>query len=203
MTLNLGVSSGSVNIPSERISDGGSIYLTGELTGSVTINMPKLTGSWYFVNSATGAYPIIVNMAGAAGAATLSLGPQWVTSDGVNLWNASANDAGVLGQILALLNTGLKVKPLLAAGVGYSLTTTDTSDDTALTAGIKAVSIYARNSDAYFSIGDNEQTASSSTAFIASGERLDFDVSRYATPHIAVIYGPSAVAAVLQVTELS
>ena len=100
-------------------------------------------------------------------------------------------------------DSGSSVKILLTPGVGRVLTTTNTSVDTALTAGIKAISIYARNSDAYFAIGNTTQTASATTAFIASGERLDFNVSDFATPHIAVIYGPSAAAAVLHVTELS
>lgn len=97
----------------------------------------------------------------------------------------------------------IAVKPLLAQGVGRTLTTTNTSANTALTAGIKAVSIYARNSDAYYSIGNSAQTASSSRGYIAAGERLDLNVSGYATPNIAVIFGPSAAAAILMVTELS
>lgn len=98
--------------------------------------------------------------------------------------------------------TPITVKPLLAQGTGRTLTTTNTSANTALTAGIKGVSIYARNSDAYYSIGNAAQTASITTGYIAQGERLDLDTSIYPTPNIAVIFGPSAAAAILQVTEL-
>jgi hypothetical protein len=105
--------------------------------------------------------------------------------------------------VIASDQTPIAVKPLLAQGVGRTLTTTNTSANTALTAGIKAVSIYARNSDAYYSIGNTSQTATSAKGFIASGERIDLDVSGYATPNIAVIFGPSAAAAILMVTELS
>jgi len=94
------------------------------------------------------------------------------------------------------------VKVLLAMGASKALPTTNTSVSTALTPGIKAVTIFARNSDAYIKLGDGEQTASASTAIIDMKERLDFDVSGYATPHIAVIYGPSAAEAVIHVTEL-
>jgi len=105
--------------------------------------------------------------------------------------------------VIASDQSAITVKPLLAQGVGRTLTTTNASVNTALTAGIKAVSIYARNSDAYYSIGNSSQTASSTKGFIASGERIDLDVSGYATPNIAVIFGPSAAAAILMVTELS
>ena len=94
-------------------------------------------------------------------------------------------------------------KILMAPGTARQLTTSGTSANTALTAGIKAVSIYARTSDARFSIGNTSQTASSSSHFIASGERLDFDVSGYATPNIGIIHGPSAANANLEISELS
>lgn len=94
-------------------------------------------------------------------------------------------------------------KILMAPGTARQLTTSGTSANTALTAGIKAVSIYARTSDARFSIGNTSQTASSSSHFIASGERLDFDVSGYSTPNIGIIHGPSAANANLEISELS
>lgn len=99
--------------------------------------------------------------------------------------------------------TPLPTKTLLTAGTARQLTTAATTANTALTAGIKAVSIYARTSDARFSIGNSSQTATSSSHFIASGERLDLDVSGFATPNIGIIYGPSTAAAVLEITELS
>lgn len=94
-------------------------------------------------------------------------------------------------------------KVLLSPGTSYALTTTSSSANQALTAGIKAITIYARNADAYIQIGSGAQTASSSSMYVGSGERIDLDASQYASPNIAVIYGPGAAAAVLQVTELS
>lgn len=104
---------------------------------------------------------------------------------------------------IASNQTNVPAKVLLAGGTARQLTTTASSANTALTAGIKAISIYARNSDARFAIGNTSQTASSTTHFIASGERLDLDVSGYATPNIAIIYGPTAAAAILEISELS
>lgn len=104
---------------------------------------------------------------------------------------------------IASNQSNVPAKILLAPGTARQLTTSGTSANTALTAGIKAVSIYARTSDARFSIGNTSQTASSSSHFIASGERLDFDVSGYATPNIGIIHGPSAANANLEISELS
>ena len=129
--------------------------------------------------------------------------PAGAAITGASIPTGGVGLTGWLSAIWAKLSATISVKSLLAAGVSRALTTASSSVDTALTAGIKAVTIYARNSDAYFSIGNVTQTASSASVFIASGERLDFDVSGYATPHIGVIFGPSAAAAVLQITELA
>ncbi len=104
---------------------------------------------------------------------------------------------------IASNQSSVPAKVLLAPGVARQLTTTNTSVDTTLTVGIKAISIYARNSDARFALATGAQTATSSSHFIAMGERLDFDVSAMAAPHIAIIYGPSAAAAILEISELN
>ncbi len=111
--------------------------------------------------------------------------------------------SAIWAKLPALVASLLPVKILLAPGIARALTTTASSADTALTTGIKAISIYARTSDVYFALGNGTQTASTSTHFIDAGERLDFDVTGFAAPHIAVIYGPSAAAATLQLMELS
>lgn len=115
----------------------------------------------------------------------------------------SKTSANSLAVVVASDQSNVPTKVLLTAGVARQLTTTGTSANTALTAGIKAVSIHARNSDARFLIGNSSQTASSSSHFIASGERIDLDVSGFATPNIGIIYGPSAAAAILEISELS
>jgi hypothetical protein len=92
---------------------------------------------------------------------------------------------------------------LLAAGVARQLAVTNTSANTALTGGIRAISILARGGDVRFAIGNTSQTASGTSHYIASGERLDFDVSGLSTPNIAVIRGPLAVDCTLEVSELS
>ena len=90
---------------------------------------------------------------------------------------------------------------LLAAGVARQLAAGAASANTALTAGIQAISIYARGGDVRFAIGNTSQTASSTSHYIASGERLDFDVSGLATPNIGVIRATSDCT--LEVSELN
>lgn len=92
---------------------------------------------------------------------------------------------------------------LLAVGVARQLSAGASSANTALTAGIRGISILARGGDVRFSIGNTSQTASSSSHYIASGERLDLDVASLATPNIAVIRGPAATDCTLEVSELS
>jgi hypothetical protein len=90
---------------------------------------------------------------------------------------------------------------LLAPGTARQLAAGASSANTALTAGIRAISILARGGDIRFAIGNTSQTASSSTHYIASGERLDFDVSGLSTPNIGVIR--VSADCTLEVSELS
>jgi hypothetical protein len=98
---------------------------------------------------------------------------------------------------------------LLAAGVSRQLAVTSTSSNTVLTPGIRAISILARGGtvgtegDVRFLLGNVAQTATSSSHYIAPGERLDLDVSGLATPNIAVIQGPASVDCTLEVMELN
>jgi hypothetical protein len=109
--------------------------------------------------------------------------------------------AGSVPVVIASNQTRSPVGILLAAGVARQLAAGASSANTALTAGIRAVSILARGGDIRFAIGDTSQTASSSTHYIASGERLDFDVSGLSTPNIGVIR--VSADCTLEVSELS
>lgn len=92
---------------------------------------------------------------------------------------------------------------LLQAGTARQLSATTTSANTALTSGIKAISVRARGADIRIAIGSTSQTANATSGiFVASGERLDFAVP--ATANIAVIRDTAASAnGTLELTELS
>ena len=96
--------------------------------------------------------------------------------------------------------TRINVETLGIPGVSRQLTATAASSNTTLTAGVGRISMFARNADIRYVVGSSSQTASSTSHFIASGERLDIDVP--ATPNIAVIRAGSTDG-VLEVTELS
>jgi len=115
--------------------------------------------------------------------------------------SAASDLTAINGKLPTLVNSSVPVKTLLAAGVARQLTTAATTANQALTNGIKAISIHARNSDARFEIGSTSQTATATSHFIAVGERLEFAVP--STPNIGYIYGPSGSAAVLEISELS
>lgn len=84
----------------------------------------------------------------------------------------------------------------------YVLTTTGTSAPQALTSGIRAITIYARDNDAYIKVGDGTQTASATSMFVGVGDRIDIDLSIYKNPYIAVINGPTGSTSIIHVTEL-
>lgn len=99
-----------------------------------------------------------------------------------------------------LLNNRLLVEPLGIPGVARQLAAGATSANTALTVGVGRISIYARGADIRYLVGSSSQTASATSHFIASGERLDIDVP--ATPNIAVIRA-GTTDGTLEVSELS
>lgn len=94
----------------------------------------------------------------------------------------------------------LPVDTLGSMGASRQLAAGATSASTALTTTTRRVSVYARLSDIRFAVGTGAQTASSTSHYIASGERLDFDVP--ASAQIAVIRAGSTDA-VLEVSELT
>lgn len=90
----------------------------------------------------------------------------------------------------------------LTPGTSYVLTTSGTSANQALTDGINAITIYARNNDAYIKVGNGSQTASASSMFIGVGDRVQISLGMYPDPNIAVINGPTAAVSILHITEL-
>ena len=100
------------------------------------------------------------------------------------------------------LTNPMPSKILLAPGIARQLAAGASSANTTLSIGTKAISILARGGDIRFAIGNTSQTASGTSHYIASGERLDFDVSGLEPPNIAVIRGPGGVDCALEVSEL-
>ena len=103
---------------------------------------------------------------------------------------------------MAQLNFTDRVEPLGQAGLARKLSATDASGTTniALTAGVFRISMRAVGADIRFSIGPGTQTATSSSHFIANGERLDFAVPPGA--NIAVLRN-GTTNGTLEVTELN
>ena len=96
-----------------------------------------------------------------------------------------------------------RVEPLGQPTVARQLTATSTSQNTALSANVRRVSIRARTSDIRYQVGVGVQTANASTShFIANGERLDIVVPLNANIAIIREIGAS-VDGSLAVTELT
>ena len=91
------------------------------------------------------------------------------------------------------------VEPLGHAGAARQLAAGSTTANTALSAGVYRVSMRATGADIRFAIGTGSQTATTSSHFIANGERLDFAVPRNA--NIAVLRA-GTTNGTLEVTEL-
>ena len=101
---------------------------------------------------------------------------------------------------MAQLNFTDRVEPLGQAGLARQLSAGSTTSNTALTAGVFRISMRAVGADIRFSIGTGTQTATTSSHFIANGERLDFAVPPGA--NIAVLRN-GTTNGTLEVTELS
>ena len=91
------------------------------------------------------------------------------------------------------------VEPLGAPGTARQLAAGASSTNTALSQNVFRVSIRATGADIRFAIGSSAQTATTSSHFIANGERLDFAVPTSA--NIAVIRAGST-SGTLELTEL-
>ena len=101
---------------------------------------------------------------------------------------------------MAQLSFSDRVEPLGQAGLARQLAAGSTTSNTALTAGVFRISMRAVGADIRFSIGTGTQTATTSSHFIANGERLDFAVPGAA--NIAVLRN-GTTDGTLEVTELS
>ena len=101
---------------------------------------------------------------------------------------------------MAQLSFTDRVEPLGKPGLARQLAAGSTTSNTALTAGVFRISMRAVGADIRFSIGTGTQTATSSSHFIANGERLDFAVPGAA--NIAVLRN-GTTDGTLEVTELS
>jgi hypothetical protein len=100
---------------------------------------------------------------------------------------------------MAQLSYANHVEPLGKVGAARQLTAGSTSANTALTAGVFRISMKAVGADIRYSIGSSAQTATSTSHYIAIGERLDVSVPPGA--NIAVIRN-GTTNGVLEVTEL-
>ena len=101
---------------------------------------------------------------------------------------------------MAQLSFTDRVEPLGKPGLARQLAAGSTTSNTALTAGVFRISMRAVGADIRFSIGTGTQTATTSSHFIANGERLDFAVPD--TANIAVLRN-GTTDGTLEVTELS
>ena len=114
------------------------------------------------------------------------------TNIDVNIDNTSieiSNDTG----------NPVPVEPLGQAGVARKLTAGASSANTALTSTCKRITMRAVTADIRYAIGTSAQTATTSSHFIASGERLDLAVPLGA--NIAIIRD-AATSGTLELTEL-
>jgi len=101
---------------------------------------------------------------------------------------------------MAQLSFSDRVEPLGKPGLARQLAAGSTTSNTALTAGVFRISMRAVGADIRFSIGTGSQTATTSSHFIANGERLDFALPPGA--NIAVLRN-GTTDGTLEVTELS
>ena len=101
---------------------------------------------------------------------------------------------------MAQLSFSDRVEPLGQAGLARQLTAGSTTSNTALTAGVFRISMRAVGADIRFSIGTGAQTATTTSHFIANGERLDFAVPPGG--NIAVLRN-GTTNGTLEVTELN
>ena len=91
------------------------------------------------------------------------------------------------------------VEPLGQPGAARQLAAGSTTANTVLSAGVFRVSMRATGADIRFAIGSGSQTATTTSHFIANGERLDFAVPPGA--NIAVLRA-GTTNGTLELTEL-
>lgn len=139
--------------------------------------------------------PTAPNITRGGGAIDANTTRVTMASDGPTVSALTSIDS----KTAALINGRSGVEPLGQPGVARQLAFTSASANTALTSTCRRISILARTSDARFLIGSSSQTASSTSHYIAAGERMELVVP--ATPNIAVIRA-GTVDGTLEVMEL-
>lgn len=95
--------------------------------------------------------------------------------------------------------TEVYVEPLGVPAEARQLTASSSSTNVELTSTCRRLSMRAVNADIRYSVGSIAQTATSSSHFIAEGERIDIALPQ--TPHIAIIRN-AATDGTLEITEL-
>lgn len=130
-----------------------------------------------------------------SGAVTASTQRVTLASDGPEVTSLSNID----NKTAALIEGRSGVEPLGRLGVARQQAFTSASANLALTSTCRRVSILARGADCRIAIGSTGQTASATSHYMASGERMDLAVP--ATPNIAVIRAGSTDGT-LEVSEL-
>lgn len=113
-------------------------------------------------------------------------------------------DNSLLYEVIKVENVNgerVETEPLGIPTVARVINITTGTTNTALTSGIKRISIRASGTNAFYAVGSGSQTATLSGHFIANGERLDVGVPSSA-PNIAVIC-VSGNSGVLYLSELN
>jgi hypothetical protein len=95
----------------------------------------------------------------------------------------------------------LDVEPLSFPVVARVVSISSISANTALTSGVRRISMRAAGVNAFYSVGVTSQTATLTGHFIANGERLDIAVPP-TSPNIAIVCAAST-SGTLYITELS
>lgn len=106
----------------------------------------------------------------------------------------------LLARIPALSTGAVPVENIKQPLVARQLAAGAANVNTALTTTTRRISMYANGGNVRYLIGSTSQTASSTSHFLAQGERVDVTVP--ATPNIGVIRG-GASDCTLEVSELS
>lgn len=110
------------------------IVLTGALTGNVQLTMPKLVGTWYVVNSTTGAFTVSMLTSGGTLIQLAQGGAAWVRGDGTNVLNdalqiapaTQSQHAVQLGQVAGVVGSARNLAMSVTAA---SATATLTADE--------------------------------------------------------------------------
>ena len=165
-------------------------------SASVTITGPVTVSNEVEVKNDTGnPGPTAPDVQRGGGAITATTTRVTLATDGPGVAALSNID----GKTPSLINARAGVEPLGQPGVARQLAASSASANTALTTTCRRISVFARGADIRFAIGSTSQTASSTSHYIANGERLDLVVP--ATPNIAVIRAGS-IDGTLEVSEL-